>query len=244
MSKRIRFFLLHLASSFVIISCIYLFIHTIWYPEPLNIATGVNTIILILFAVDVIIGPLLGFIVYKEKKKSLKFDLFVIISIQIAALLFGVYSLAQARPAWIVYNTQRFELVRNNELLLENKDVIKAEFKHVSWLGPRWAAVKVAKDVEQKNNDLFLEALGGISLSQKPERFIPLSDLKQKMVSGAYSLEMLLKFNHKNVVNEILKQYPQSNAWLPLKANAVDMVVLINKEKAEVIKIVDLRPWN
>ena len=28
-----------------------------------------------------------------------------------------------------------------------------------------------------------------------------------------------------------------------LKANVVDMTVLINKEKGEVVKIVDLRPW-
>jgi hypothetical protein len=40
-----------------------------------------------------------------------------------------------------------------------------------------------------------------------------------------------------------LKQYPQANAFVPLKANAVDMTVLINKEKGEVVKIVDLRPW-
>ncbi len=31
--------------------------------------------------------------------------------------------------------------------------------------------------------------------------------------------------------------------FVPLKANAVDMTVLINKEKGEVVKIVDLRPW-
>jgi len=41
----------------------------------------------------------------------------------------------------------------------------------------------------------------------------------------------------------ILQPVSQATAFLPLKANAVDMTVLINKEKGEVIKIVDLRPW-
>ena len=36
---------------------------------------------------------------------------------------------------------------------------------------------------------------------------------------------------------------PKADAWLPLKAAAVDMVVLVNKESASIIKIVDLRPW-
>lgn len=44
--------------------------------------------------------------------------------------------------------------------------------------------------------------------------------------------------------NNVLEKYPNTEAWLPLKASAVDIVVLVNKEKAEVIKIVDLRPWH
>ena len=51
-------------------------------------------------------------------------------------------------------------------------------------------------------------------------------------------------YNDEVMVRQTLKKYPDANAWLPLKASAVDMVVLINKEKAEVVKIVDLRPWN
>jgi hypothetical protein len=43
-------------------------------------------------------------------------------------------------------------------------------------------------------------------------------------------------------VDKVLTKYPDANAWLPLKANAKDMVVLINKEKAKIVKIVDLRP--
>ncbi|MEG2832299.1 MAG: type IV pilin accessory protein, partial [Bacilli bacterium] len=32
-------------------------------------------------------------------------------------------------------------------------------------------------------------------------------------------------------------------AFLPLKATAVDMTILIDKKNGAVIKIVDLRPW-
>ena len=37
---------------------------------------------------------------------------------------------------------------------------------------------------------------------------------------------------------------PQADAWIALSAPVQDMVVLIDKEKGEVIKIVDLRPWH
>ena len=51
------------------------------------------------------------------------------------------------------------------------------------------------------------------------------------------------KYNDSNIVDKVLSKYPQATAFVPLKANALDMTVLINKEKGEVVKIVDLRPW-
>lgn len=50
-------------------------------------------------------------------------------------------------------------------------------------------------------------------------------------------------YNPKTDVEKNLAKYPKADAWLPLKANAVDMVVLVNKESASIIKIVNLRPW-
>ncbi len=64
-----------------------------------------------ILAIDVIIAAYLGLSVYKEGKKTLKFDLSVIILIQIAALCYGVFSIEQGRPAWLVFNVDRFELV-------------------------------------------------------------------------------------------------------------------------------------
>ncbi|MFV5593235.1 hypothetical protein [Acinetobacter junii] len=40
-----------------------------------------------------------------------------------------------------------------------------------------------------------------------------------------------------------MSKYSEADVSLPLKATSVDMTVLINKEKGEVVKIVDLRPW-
>jgi len=55
----------------------------IWYPQPLAKAVGVIHIFIMLIVIDVILGPSLSFFVYKEAKKTLKFDLAVIILIQI-----------------------------------------------------------------------------------------------------------------------------------------------------------------
>lgn len=117
MSRRVKFFLTHLTISILISLFILAWVFWVWYPESLAKAVGVTHIFLMLLVVDMIIGPLLGLIVYKEGKNTLKFDLSVIFLIQISALIYGVYAIAQGRPVWIVYNVDRFDLVRNNEVI-------------------------------------------------------------------------------------------------------------------------------
>lgn len=243
MSKRLKFFLSHLSISFLIALLVVGLVFFIWYPSPLAQAVGVTHIFLMMLAIDVIVGPVLGLLVYKEGKKTLKFDLSVIILIQIAALCYGIFSIEQGRPAWLVFHVDRFELVRKNDLILENIDQVQPQFQQVSWTGPQFVAVKSAVSTQQRQNDMFTEVLGGISLAQQPDRYIELTQAKNQIQKPALPLVELQQYNQKTKVEKTLAKYPKADAWLPLKANAVDMVVLVNKESASIIKIVDLRPW-
>lgn len=243
MSKRLKFFLSHLSLSFLIAILVIGLVFFIWYPSPLATAVGVTHIFLMLLVIDVILGPLLGLLVYKEGKKTLKFDLSVIILIQIAALCYGVYSIEQGRPAWLVYNVDRFELVRKNELVDTNIQQAQPQFQKPSWFKPQYVATEFAKDTQQRNDEMFAEVLGGISIAQRPERYVELTQAKNQIQQRALPLKELEQYNPKTEVKKTLAKYPKANAWLPLKANAIDMVVLVNKESASIIKIVDLRPW-
>lgn len=244
MISRLRFFLTHLSISLLIALLVMGLIFFIWYPSPLGTAIGVTQIFLIMLAIDVIVGPLMGWLIYKEEKKSLKFDLSIIIAIQIAALCYGVYSIEQGRPAWLAFHVDRFELIRKNDIILENIDQAQPKFQNISWTKPEFVAVKLAASTEQRQDDMFIEVLGGISLAQQPERYVEFTQAKKQIQQRALPLKELNQYNSKIEIEKKLAKYPEANAWLPLKANAVDMVILIDKERAEVIKIVDLRPWN
>lgn len=196
-----------------------------------------------LISIDVIVGPILGLLVYKDGKKSLKFDLTIIILLQLIALFYGMYSIVNGRPAWLVYNVDRFELVRKNEIVVQNINHVKPQFQQPSWLKLQFVATQIAKSTQQRNDDMFAEVLGGISIAQKPERYIEIEKVKSKIQQRTQDLALLSQYNDKALVKKILAQYPQANAFVPLKANAVDMTVLVNKDTAEIIKIVDLRPW-
>ena len=243
MSKRLNFFLSHLLLSFLVALLVIGLVFFIWYPSPLATAVGVMHIFLMLLVIDVILGPLLGLLVYKEGKKTLKFDLGVIIFIQIVALCYGVFSIEQGRPAWLVYNVDRFELVRKNELVDTNIQQAQQQFQQPSWFKPQYVATEFAKDTQQRNDDMFAEVFSGISIAQRPERYVELTRAKTQIQQRVLPLVELQQYNPKTDVEKTLAKYPKADAWLPLKANAVDMVVLVNKESASIIKIVDLRPW-
>lgn len=195
MSKRLNFFLSHLSISFLIALLIVGLVFFIWYPHPLASAVGVTHIFLMLLAIDIIVGPFLGLLVYKEGKKILKFDMAVIIALQVSALCYGVYSVEQGRPAWLVYYVDRFELVRKNDLILENINKALPQFQHVSWNKPEFVTVRMPESDQQNQEDIFTEVLGGISITQCPERYLELSQAKEQIQQRALPLKELEQYN-------------------------------------------------
>lgn len=241
MSKRLNFFSKHLIFSLLLAIVIVLWIFLIWYPAPLAKATDVTHLFLMMIAIDVIIGPALGFLVYKEAKKTLNFDLTVIIALQLSALCYGIYHIAEGRPVWIVYNVDRFELIRKNDIVENNIQNILPIYRETSLFRPKFVATEFSKNTAERNQNMFEEVLGGISIAQRPERYIPLEKVRSKINQKSQKIALLNQFNLPEDVDLILKKYPEANGWFPLKAPSKDMVVLINKDK--VIAIVDLRPW-
>ena len=242
---KLRAFGWHLVASLMIAAVSLVIIFCVWYPQPLYQATGVVKIFLIMLGIDIILGPLLTFIVYKPNKKTLKFDLTVIVLLQLAAFSYGFYHVYDGRPVWIAYNVDRFDLVKNNEI--DTRKTVEAlpEYKQVSRWGVKYvAAVIPTHDIEASNEILFDEVGLGVAPSQRPELYQPLSAVDEVMLTRTKAIDELYEYNDKIDVDRILSEYPDANGFLPLKANAVDMVVLIDKKESEkIVDIVDLRPW-
>lgn len=243
MSARFKAFLIHGLISIILALLIVGLVFFIWYPAPLAKAIGVTHIFLIMLTIDVILGPLLTLLVYRQGKKTLFFDLTVIVLLQISALGYGLWTISQGRPAWLVFNVDRFDVVRINEL--DNRKIEQApqEYQRPSWLYPRWVAAIAPKNIEENNRVTFEAVFSGVDIAQRPNLYTSLNTQKLKIQNKAISLKELYKYNEKQDVANTLHKAPQATAFVPLKANAVDMTVLINKETGEVVKIVDLRPW-
>ena len=233
---------IHLLISLFLALICFLLVYLVWYPSPLVVATGVGGLFLMMLGIDLVLGPTFTFIVYKKFKKTLKFDLCVIAIIQLSAMIYGVYSMYEGRPVWIAFAGDRFELVKANDIV--DSDVNYDSTIKNSSFGPKYIFVDMKLAPTQKLDMMLKEAQYGISPVQRMEYYKPFELATLEIRAHAQPLSILKEFNNPHQINSVLSQYPQATAWLPLKANAVDMVVLINQKRDEVIKIVDLRPWN
>ena len=240
---KIKYFLSHLIVSLLIACCCLILVFYVWHPVPLAKAIGVTHIFLMMLTIDVVRGPLLTLIIAKEGKKSLKFDLIVICLLQISALIYGMYNITVSRPIWITFDTMRFELVQANNIPQEDMKLAMSPYNDLGWREPQIVAVKLARNNEEKSNRTFLELQTGVAPSMRPTLYEPISKQSHLIHSQSHAIKELYSFNSENKVNMILVKYPQATAFLPMKASAVDMTVLID-QKANVVKIVDLRPWH
>lgn len=239
-NDKLKAFFVHLAISVALVSATYLLIRLLWYPSPLIKATDVSKIFIMILLVDLVLGPLLTFIVYKKNKKTLRMDLTIIVLIQLSALGYGLYSVYEARPVFMAYVADRFELVRVNDIIEDD------EYEDgLPKFGPQYVYVDLERqDASEKLDSILKETEYNISPAQRPKFYNNFDLAKPLIVKNSQDVALLNNYNESIEVTTILKKYPLADSFLPLKANAVDMTVLIDREnQGQIIKIVDLRPW-
>lgn len=91
---------------------------------------------------------------------------------------------------------------------------------------------------------MFEALFASIDLAQRPNLYQPLNSQHKVIAQRARPLPELEQYNPPAQVRKALKRHPQADGWLPLKAVAEDMTVLVNRANGEVIAIVNLRPWS
>lgn len=108
--KRVTAGALHFCVSLSIFSLILAVLINFWYPGVSFNDSGGWQGIRIVAGVDVVLGPLLTFIVFNPQKdaRELRSDIGVIVAMQLAALLWGIYTLYSQRPAAVVFWEENF----------------------------------------------------------------------------------------------------------------------------------------
>lgn len=94
----------HLSMSIVVFAYLAYQIYYNWYPQPYFAIDGGWQGIRLIGAVDLVLGPLITFLIFdlRKPRREILFDLLIILVIQLGALAYGIYTAYTQRPVAIV----------------------------------------------------------------------------------------------------------------------------------------------
>ncbi len=200
---------IHFLGSAFVLFLIFALVRWVWYPGPLFVAANGVNLVGIITAVDVVLGPLIMLIIFDTRKKSLKFDIAMVLLFQIGFMLYGSWSIFAARPVYIAFSGQQFHLVTANQI--EDSDLQKAErdeFRRLPWLGPVQVGTKAPAD-SKKREEVMFAGLGGMGLHNLPQYYVPYADVVADIKQQARALEAMEKLSgeERQRLAEEIKQY-------------------------------------
>ena len=226
---------IHLCISLVVAALAAWLVFGLWYPYPYRDISGGRELFSLLVQVDVILGPLITLVVYNRAKsrRETVLDFSVIGVLQLGALLYGLWTVAAARPVHVVFEYDRFRVVSALEVPRDLLVKAPPDLRQLPWTGPTFLSLRPMRADESL--EMTMAAVGGVPLSARPELWQSYAAGHQAILQAAQPLNRLSerfpaqKFQIEQVVHGSLVDL----AWLPLQGrNAVVWTLLLDAETA------------
>jgi hypothetical protein len=224
--------------------CVMIFV---WYPPPLFALMGGVGLLLLIALCDVVIGPILTLAVFKSGKKGLKFDLSVIAALQFGALVYGVFVMANARPAFIVFVKDQFALATVTDIdPTAWKDAKDPLFQHAPLAGPEVIGAIPPESRDERENVEFLANIG-VGLQQMPRYYVPFERVAPQAGKAARDIKVLKEKNRDNqaLIDRAIADAGLSEGqvgFLPVSHRRGTVTALVRRESGTVLKLIDINP--
>ncbi len=195
-------FAVHFVVTVVLALAAAALIFLVWYPDPFHTMLGGTTLFLLVAGCDLALGPLISLVIYNSQKsrRQLVFDYSLVGLVQLGALFYGVYIVADARPAFVAFVGDRLEIVAAGDLT--DADLAKArnpEFGRRPLWGPQLVSTVVPPE---DRNEVMMSGLSGKDVQFMPRYFVPYESQVEKIRSRAKSL------------SEITAKHPDAEAMI------------------------------
>jgi hypothetical protein len=240
---------IHLGLSALIALTVVGVMLALWYPQPYFDAMGGMGLLKVLVGVDVTIGPLLTLIIFDPRKKSLRFDLAVIALLQLVALVYGVYVMFEARPAYAVFVMDRFEMVAADELDPADLAAGPPEYRAVPLTGPKLVGTKLPdKSNAEEWNKLVFSGVGGKDAQNFPRYYVPYAEAVPAILAKARPLSALLE-GHPEREPAVRAAVAKSGraesalAFVPLMGREGAMTALLDRRDARLVAVLSIDPY-
>lgn len=234
---------LHFCLSGLVAAIAAYLVFYIWFPYPFGEVSDGKGLFWLVFWVDLCCGPLLTFVLVNNKKKprALALDLGLVTVIQLAALVYGLYTVMLAKPMFLVFEVDRFHVVAFADVDRSKLHLAREEYQSVKFLGPSVIAVKVPAPGDADYFESIALTSKGLRVSYRPQLWVPYTDQKDKVLAHAKPLTEL-KLTDQSSVARLKASVQETGSdeselrFLPMQSRTVaDWIVLINKETAEIV---------
>jgi hypothetical protein len=248
--SRLKAFAIHLSISTFIAASVVTIMLLLWYAPPFFSALGGKNVLMILVGVDVTLGPLFTLIIFNPLKtrRALTFDLSVIAILQTAALIYGMSVVFEARPVFVVFSRDSFDLVTAN--MLDKKDIAKAKnpnYRTLPLTGPIYVYSELPSDAQEKNQ-LISSMVSGKDLPQFPQYYMPYEEHGAVAARAARPTAELKTLNPERSadIENLIRASGHADSdvgYLPLRARIRDQAVLVAKSDGKILGQLDVNPW-
>lgn len=239
---RLRAAGIHLAISAVVATIAALLVFALWYPYPYREISGGRELFQLVVAVDVVLGPLITFAIFNRAKPrtELRRDLAMVAILQLAGLVYGLWTVHLARPVHLVFEIDRFRVVHQVDIPLELADRVPPGIELAPLGGPTLLAVRPFRSA-QESMELTLAALQGLPLSARPDLWQPYEAKRADVLKAAKpAAQLRARFpEHAAKIDEALRKAGRADAgtaYLPMVARKAEAwTVLLDARTAEVV---------
>ena len=160
---------MHLGLSVLVAATVSLLVFRLWYPVPYASIAGGYSLFALAVGVDLVLGPLLTFVAASpgKSRRELTMDLSLIVIVQLAALAYGVHTMAQARPVHLSFEVDRFRVVTAADIEADALAEAPEALRQLPWTGPTTIAALKPTDPKEQLRAIDL-GLAGFDLSMVP----------------------------------------------------------------------------
>lgn len=240
---------IHLLVCILVAALVLALVFGAWYPSPMAWLLGTGTILALILGIDVIVGPIFTALVFDRRKPRLKWDLTVIAVVQLTALGYGLHTLYQGRPAFVVLVKDRYELVSPADLTPEaREDGRENPLARIDLLRPRWVAALQPKSGDEQLSIMMEAGAGGRDIQHHPKLYVELASERETALQRALPISRLRSLNptRGNEIDALLARLGRSEdslRFLPIRGRDNDGAVLIDARDASVVEIARFVPW-
>ncbi|MEJ2564968.1 MAG: hypothetical protein P8164_12390 [Gammaproteobacteria bacterium] len=242
---KVKAALIHFSISVVIFCSIIAVTILFWYPPPYFFADGGWQMIRLAAGVDVVLGPLLTFVVFKTGKPSLKLDLSIIGIMQVSVLIWGVMLMYQQRPLYVTFALTQFLTVTEGQLAQGEHP--EADLKQAAHGTPEMVYVKLPDDPKKKLALLEAGMQGKHPFYTHPDLYKPLAKNIFTVLDAGLDINKLTD-NHPKYqakLDAFLKKHGggvKDYAYLPLRCRYRGLIMALHKPDGRVAGTIDITP--